>query len=86
MVMNKLIILSFVLLSGCSLLAEKPAAEKVVYVTAPLQLPERPILPSWKGSDMECLSPEMKVKLRERDLGRKQYCEKLEVIIKSTQK
>lgn len=87
--MRYLFLAPIILISGCSLLQpapERPAVEKVVYVTTPLSLPERPILPTWKGSDMICLTPEMAVKVRERDLLRKQYAEKLETIIKATQK
>jgi hypothetical protein len=83
--MNKKIILtSLLLLSGCSLFQEKKPVDKLVYVTTPLYAPARPTLPTWKGDDMECLSDEMKDKIRDRDLLRKQYAEQLETIINST--
>jgi hypothetical protein len=79
-----LIICSALILSSCGLIKEKPPVEKLVYVTTPLPLPSRPILPTWSGSDMQCLSDETKVKVRNRDLFRKQYAEMLEEIIKTT--
>ena len=84
--MQKLLVISslLVLLSGCSLFQEKKPIEKLVYVTTPLNAPARPVLPTWKGDDMECLSEEIKDKIRDRDLLRKQYAEQLETIINST--
>lgn len=71
--------------SGCSLIPkEKPPVEKIIYVTNPLPLPNRPILPTWSGKDMECLTPDIKQKVRERDTSRREYAESLETIIKST--
>lgn len=82
-----LMMINLVLLgSGCALLQEKPPVEKVVYVTTPLYAPDRPNLPTWTGKDMECLTPEMKQNIRDRDTLRREYAEKLEIIIKSTQK
>ena len=70
--------------SGCSLLTKEVPVEKVVYVTTPLSQPARPSLPTWTGKDMECLAPDIKQKIRERDTLRREYAERLEVIIKST--
>jgi hypothetical protein len=79
------ILLISLLLSGCSLIKEQPPVEKLIYVTNPLTLPARPILPTWKGYEMECLTEDVKQKIRNRDLMRRQYAEELETIIKSTQ-
>lgn len=73
-------------LVGCAMFKEKPLVEKVVYVTTPIQLPARPTLPTWKATDMQCLSVEMKQKILDRDRIRKEYIDELETIIKSTHK
>lgn len=70
--------------TGCSVLEKQPPIDRVVYVTNPLPLPPRPTLPTWTSKDMECLTPDMKQKLRDRDTSRREYSETLEVIIKST--
>lgn len=74
------------IIAGCSLISKQDDKVRAVYITTPLYLPDRPELPTWSGEDMECLSEEMKDKIRERDLSRKHYAEQLETIIKSTQK
>lgn len=79
-----LIVLSTFILSGCAIFEKTPPVEKVIYKTAPLYAPARPVLPTWTGSDMECLSEDVKEKIRERDTLRKNYAEQLEVIINST--
>lgn len=71
--------------TGCSLFTKEVPVEKVVYVTTPLQQPARPSLPTWTGQDMECLAPDVKQKIRDRDTLRREYAERLEVIIQSTQ-
>jgi hypothetical protein len=63
--------------SGC-------ASTEPKFVIAPLELPERPILPSVKEKELEPLSEETYKKLEERDRERRQYAEDLEQIIKST--
>lgn len=88
---QKLTIISLVVLgsTGCALFTKSPdptPVEKVVYVTNPLYAPSRPELPTWTGKDMECLAPDVKQKIRDRDTLRREYAEKLEVIIRSTQK
>lgn len=79
-----LTILSILLLSGCSFLSPPPPVDRVVYKTTPLTLPVRPILPTWKGADLKCLPDELKKKILDRDVLRKQYIEELEAIINST--
>ena len=76
------------LLSGCSMFDSKPptAVEKLVYVTVPLTLPERPTLPTFGGKDITCISPEIKQKLLDRDRIRSEYAKELEIIILSTTK
>ncbi len=86
MIMKYLLAVVLVLLSGCALLEEKPQIEKVVYVTTPLQLPARPILPTFSYDDISCVNEDVIQKIADRDLMRKQYIEQLETIIKSTQK
>lgn len=70
--------------TGCSLFTKEVPVEKIVYVTTPLQQPARPNLPTWTGKDMECLAPDIKQKIRDRDTLRREYAEQLEVIIQST--
>jgi hypothetical protein len=84
--MKYLIITTLILLSGCAIFQEKPAVEKVVYVSTPLTLPPRPVLPTFSYDDIGCLSDEIATKVADRDLMRKQYTEQLETIIRSTQK
>ena len=71
---------------GCSIqpTPEVRYIDRITYKTVPLERPERPVLPTWKGSDMSCLSDEMKQKIRDRDRIRRQYAEDLEAIIDST--
>lgn len=84
----KRLIISILLIGVVSCTSNPPPtpAEKVIYVTTPLQLPNAPILPTWKASDMQCLSTEMKKKILTRDKAREQYIEELTTVIKSTQK
>lgn len=70
--------------TGCSWLTKEVPVDRVVYVTTPLPQPVRPDLPTWSGKDMECLAPEVKQKIRDRDTKRREYAEQLEVIIHST--
>lgn len=83
--MNKIALLVIAMsLLGCA--SSLPPVEKVIYVTTPLSLPNKPALPTWTSADMQCLSTDMKQKILERDRVRKSYSEELEVIIKSTSK
>jgi hypothetical protein len=73
--------------SACSIQTpEIKTVDKIIYKTTPLTLPNRPVLPTWTGNDMECLSEEMKQKIRDRDTNRREYSEQLETIIQSTWK
>lgn len=86
--MNKLILLAglSVLAIGCTKDIPPPQpVERLVYVTVPLQAPNKPKLPTWKAKDMSCLSSEMKEKILERDRLRDEFTEELITIIKSTQ-
>jgi len=78
-----LLILLSSLGSGCSTQPPKEV-EKIIYVTTPLPLPTRPVLPTLKTSDLNCLSVDIKNILMNRDIARRQYAEDLETIIKST--
>jgi hypothetical protein len=72
--------------ASCASTSGPTPVEKVIYVTNPLQVPTAPILPTWKAVDMQCLSPEMKQKVLERDKTRENYIQELTTVIKSTQK
>lgn len=85
--MKKLIIISLLAIGVVSCASTPPTpVERVIYKTTPFQLPSAPTLPTWKASDMSCLSVEMKQKILNRDKARKGYIEELQTIIKSTQK
>ncbi len=71
--------------TGCSLFEPQvKEVDKLIYVTTPLPIPERPVLPTLTSSEMKCLSPQALDKLKQREILRKQYAEELEVIIRST--
>jgi hypothetical protein len=57
-----------------------------VYVTQPLPLPTRPLLPTIRADELQCLSPDVSAKLRVRNREQRQYAEELETIILSTHK
>lgn len=59
-------------------------APDVHYVTEPLPLPERPVLPRLTEDDLMCLSDDAYARLMLRDLRRRQYAEELESIIRAT--
>lgn len=85
--MKYLAIVSILLLIGCASVERAPSVvTKVIYQTAQLSLPARPSLPTLGSSDLACLPKDVKIKLRDRDLARKNYAEELETIIKSTNK
>ncbi len=84
--MKYLIVSILLLLSGCSLIQTQPPIEKIIYKTTPLVLPDRPTLPTFTYEDIKCVDEETITKIADRDLARKEYIEKLETIIKSTQK
>lgn len=65
-------------LAGC---ASQP---EVRYVTEPLPLPARPVLPRLSAEDVACLSEDAYRRLVERDMGRRHYAEELEAVIRST--
>jgi hypothetical protein len=82
--MKYILLIATLLVTGCVAVPPTPPVEKLVYVSTPLSLPERPTLPTWGYEDIECLSPEMIQKLVDRDIARVNYIEKLETIIRST--
>ena len=63
--------------SGCTVSEKR-------YVTEPLPLPVRPVLPQLSADEAACLSDETYRRLVDRDRLRREYAEKLEVIIRST--
>jgi len=63
------------LLSACS----QPLRQAV-----PLERPERPLLPRLTSEDLQCLSTDAYLRLVARDTLRRQYAERLEIIIDST--
>lgn len=56
----------------------------VSYVSQPLPLPERPLLPAISADELSCLAPETYRRLYERERLRKEYAETLEAIIGAT--
>ena len=84
-------ILALALLAGCSLVPERE-----VYLTEPLPLPERPLLPTvaagqWvdmerNGHPLVCLPPPQYADLADRDAALRGHVERLERIIRSTWK
>ena len=77
MLLVAVIILTILGSSGC-------ASQEVRYVSQPLELPDRPVLPAIKEPELKDLSDETYRKLEERDRERRQYSERLENVIKST--
>lgn len=70
-------IISLAIGSGCS-------APEVRYVTRPLELPVRPLLPGIQPAEFACLSQETYGRLVERERLRRNYAEELEAVIQST--
>lgn len=71
------------LLTGC---ATKQTEQRVVYVSTPLSLPDKPELPRMSSDSLSCVSDDVKWALLKRDVIIKNYISELETIIKSTQK
>lgn len=57
--------------------------ERVVYVND-MPMPVRPVLPIIQPEELVCLSNDVYKKVRERDLLRRQYADKLEDVIKGS--
>lgn len=70
--------------SGCAT-QPLPPVEKVVYKTTPIYAPSRPTLPPLGAHDLGCVSKSALKTLIERDTLRREYAEKLEAVIISTQ-
>jgi hypothetical protein len=66
-----------VVIPGCS-------PQPTRYVSEPLPLPVRPVLPALSANDIACLSDDTYKRLLARDLLRRQYAEELEAIIRAT--
>ncbi len=73
------------LIAGLSLLLPG-CARQPIYVTEPLPLPVRPLLPSVYAHELDCISNDTYQRLVTRELKRRQYAETLETIIQSTHK
>lgn len=69
---------------GCSTPTPTPI-ETIIYKSTPLILPSKPTLPVWTSLDMQCLPDDIKQKMLDRDRLRKNYIEKLEAVILTTQ-
>lgn len=69
------IILLSLLLAGCC---------ETQYITRPLPLPERPILPVVEASELSCVSDDAYYRLVQRERLRREYAETCEAIVKST--
>ena len=65
-------------LTGCT------STPEIRYITDPLPLPARPVLPSIGAAELSCLPKDVYERVMLRDLGRRQYAEDLEAIIRST--
>lgn len=70
-----MILIMLLALSNCT---------SVQYVSQPLPLPARPVLPVVYQGDLSCLSDETYARIVERERLRREYAERLEVIIQST--
>lgn len=57
----------------------------VEYVPVPLDLPDRPILPTVKSTELQCLSDDVYTRLVQRDRLQHGHIEVLEAVIVSTQ-
>ena len=57
----------------------------VRYVPAPLEAPPRPVLPRIEAERLQCLDDATYRALVERDRLRREYAERLEALIESTQ-
>lgn len=64
--------------SGCA------TPPDVGYVTQPLPLPARPVLPRLTATDLACLPDDAYRRLVERERLRREYAEELEAIIRAT--
>jgi len=64
------------LIAGCA---------TVEYVPVPLDLPDRPILPTVKSTELQCLSGDVYTRLVQRDRLQHGHIEVLEAVIVSTQ-
>lgn len=73
--MRPLLLALALLLAGCG---------QTVYVTRPLPLPERPVLPQVYETELMCLSDDAYRNLVERYRLLRNYAERLEAIIRST--
>lgn len=73
-------------LPACSTtpLQQTPPKTEQIFVTTPLPLPERPKLEKLTQEDLESIPENVLDKLEKRDQARRDYCEVLETIIKST--
>jgi len=78
-----LILSNILFLTACSSNPPTPV-EKIIYKTAQLSLPTRPLLPILNSSEVKCLNDETKKILIDRDRKRADYIEQLELIINST--
>lgn len=71
-------------LLGCS--TQPKEQPRVVYVTTPLTLPQKPELVKIQSDSLSCVSDDVKWALLKRDVAIKNYISELETIIRSTQK
>lgn len=77
--MRRLALAGLLLLAGCA-----SAPPQVRYLSTPLPLPPRPVLPALPGAELQCLSDATYRDLVRRDRLRRDYAEQLEAIIRST--
>jgi hypothetical protein len=78
------VVLLGLFLTGCAT-QPLPPVDRVVYKTTPIYGPDRPTLPTLGAHDLDCLPKSVLKTLAERDTLRREYAEKLEIVIKLTQ-
>lgn len=75
---------AFVLVVLIAVIASCGSTEERVVYLSDLPIPVRPVLPTIEPEELKCLPNETYLKLRERDLMRRQYEVELEDIIKGS--
>lgn len=68
--------------SGCA--EKQPPKPQYVYLPVPINRPDRPVFPRIKGSDLSCLSNDVRLQLLRRDDIMKTYMNMLEATIDAT--
>lgn len=76
---------TFLMISGCiNTTPDIKEVQKIVYVSVPINKPQKPEIPKISSKDISCLTKEQKNKLIDRDNIIKSYISDLESTIEST--